>query len=327
MDAISQILDAEEQFGEATKKPVEKPIYIPTKIKKHAEYVPKDISTNGDKLSSRHQKSSSSSSSRSHSSHNKSKDKDKDRQKERDKDKYKQSENKDRENSSLNKNKTSKDSSSSSHKSSSTTSKSSSSKHINSKSTSSRSHSSSSLKKKSTPSDKHSSTKSSSSRAEKRSSSHSSKISDKNHHSSNKSSSSRSNVPTASPATSFEDSEDEDAVLAQCRLIFDEFKTESSGQSTEIVLPVTLPDSTLNSAEDSLDKYDDASKKKRVAYEHAERSRPKHTAKPPVGKNHAQIAMEVILNNFLLFSIFKQNTDFLLIIVCYKTSRSCTQTI
>lgn len=97
-----------------------------------------------------------------------------------------------------------------------------------------------------------------------------------------------------SPSSVFDTDSEEDDVEAQCRLIFDEFQQSDT---------ITSNDSALKrkktAADDNTDpsdnKYDDAAKKKRVAYDKAEEIRgPALKEKLPIKTNHMSNAMQAI---------------------------------
>lgn len=93
----------------------------------------------------------------------------------------------------------------------------------------------------------------------------------------------------------YESDLEEDDVEAQCRMIFEEFEPDT-----------ITPASDSESAEhpnrtDSVDpmaKYDDASKRKRVAYENADQHHKPLKARNK-GTTHIQSAMQVIFLPFL----------------------------
>lgn len=83
------------------------------------------------------------------------------------------------------------------------------------------------------------------------------------------------------------DESDDDDVEAQCRLIFEQY--EAPEQTEASTATASLPSDSTN-FEDSLSKYDDSQKRKRVAYENAD-----HVERPTQAKasNHVQAAMQV----------------------------------
>lgn len=129
----------------------------------------------------------------------------------------------------------------------------------------------------------------------------------KDRHKSSSSSSKRSSKDTekeAPPAPEIDESLfldesdfEEDDLEVQCRMIFEGYTPGPTGQPAPVAAAVAAPPS-ITSTEESLAKYDDAAKRKRVAHENAERvERPtQHKA-----TNHVQSALQVgykISNSF-----------------------------
>ncbi|XP_059612326.1 RNA exonuclease 1 homolog isoform X2 [Phlebotomus argentipes] len=163
-------------------------------------------------------------------------------------------------------------SSKSSHKSSKSSSKSHDSDRKRSHSSSSRHHSSSSRSSKS----------SSEKRSEKSSSSHSSK--------SSKPSSSSNTQKSPEPAEDIDifaleaETSDEDDIMEQCKMIFEEFQDKSQEKPAEI---------EKKSDADVSEKYDDGPKKKRIAHENAQ-NRPSLLPAPPKRVNHMHNALQSV---------------------------------
>lgn len=116
-----------------------------------------------------------------------------------------------------------------------------------------------------------------------------------------------------SPSSVFDSESDEDDVMAQCRLIFDEYKTKiaSTAVTTEKDTSKKVSPEVEQTAATAT-KYDDSARKKRVAYDGAENGRPVSGAPTTLAKNYSHMAMEVSLLKtkiVLNWKLFSEITD------------------
>lgn len=107
-----------------------------------------------------------------------------------------------------------------------------------------------------------------------------------------------------SPSSLFDSESDEDDVMAQCRLIFDEYKTKTAAPAPSTASPAASdpPKSATNEMPPlPVDgKYDDCARKKRVAYDGANNGRPAASGAPTtLAKNYSHMAMEVYIRSFI----------------------------
>ncbi|XP_058821536.1 RNA exonuclease 1 homolog [Topomyia yanbarensis] len=155
------------------------------------------------------------------------------------------------------------------------------------------------------------STRSSTNSSKKTSSSSSSTKSEKNRHKSStlQSSSSKPKVELAeeiyrelldNPPSDIDVESDEDEVMKQCKMIFEEY--DASASSVQSTHEQQKKNSEVNPSRNQTelidmfaDKYYDESRKKRVAHENVTASKPTSKAPPPVRKtNHVQNAMRSV---------------------------------
>ncbi|GAB0096694.1 RNA exonuclease 1 homolog [Sergentomyia squamirostris] len=174
---------------------------------------------------------------------------------------------------------------------------SSSSRHHSSKSSHSRSHSSSSSRdrKKSSSSSRHHHSSSSSRKSSKSSSEKSSeKSSTKTSSRSSKSSSSRSKVSPPPPEVDIfaleAESSDEDEIMAQCKMFFDEFTAQEASDADK---SKEIPQNTKKAEPEVPDTAEDVTKRKRVAHENAQK-RPSLLTAPANRPNHMQNTLQSV---------------------------------
>lgn len=199
---------------------------------------------------------------------------------------------------------------SSSHKSSHSERKSSSSSSKSSSSTHKSSHHSSSRKSKHSDKDKdkdkdkskHSSKSSKEGRhkSEHRSKSSSSSSSSRHHsssHSDKNTYSSNNNKDCINSSVVYETESEEDDIEAQCRMIFDEFDA-----STVEIQPNDMPNNTSTEEDETSTKFEDVTKKKRVAHDNADKNRSMASFRKQT--DHVKNALQVLIISVSFFHIF-----------------------